>query len=111
MPNLSGTQATQELRKRGFSGKIISMTGDPSGCLDREEFEKAGLDLCVNKDSRGVQLIVCELQQIRASDDTGVSLRRRVANGVGFMLPHSHSDCSGSSSLPRLPGTAGQELL
>jgi hypothetical protein len=30
------------------------MTGDPSGCPEREEFEASGLNECVDKDSQGI---------------------------------------------------------
>jgi CheY-like chemotaxis protein len=64
MPNLTGTEATKRIREHGYAGKIVGMTGDPIGCLERAEFESAGLDVCVNKDSQGVQLIVRELKAL-----------------------------------------------
>jgi len=54
MPNMSGTEATRALRAHGYSGVVVGMTGDPTGCPERCEFEAAGLNSCVDKDSKGV---------------------------------------------------------
>lgn len=31
------------------------MTGDPSGCAERLEFEGSGLDACLDKDAAGME--------------------------------------------------------
>jgi hypothetical protein len=56
---MCGTETVRKLREGRFDGLIIGMTGDPSGCPDRLEFESAGLDLCVDKDTPGL-LAICE---------------------------------------------------
>jgi len=57
MPTMSGAVATRMLRSQGFEGRIIGMTGDPPGSTDREEFENAGLDECVDKTPEGLELV------------------------------------------------------
>ncbi|KAJ1631172.1 hypothetical protein T492DRAFT_839432 [Pavlovales sp. CCMP2436] len=57
MPVLTGEKATRALRAGGFKGIIVGMTGDPKGCSERDEFEAAGLSLCVEKDTPGIQRI------------------------------------------------------
>ncbi|KAJ1631153.1 hypothetical protein T492DRAFT_1144142 [Pavlovales sp. CCMP2436] len=58
MPVLTGEIATRTLRAGGFEGVIVGMTGDPHGCFERDEFEAAGLNLCVDKDSPGVHKFI-----------------------------------------------------
>mmetsp|Transcript_21133 Transcript_21133/g.54492 ORF Transcript_21133/g.54492 Transcript_21133/m.54492 type:complete len:160 (-) Transcript_21133:92-571(-) len=55
MPKLTGEKATRKLRKAGYKGVIIGMTGDPIGSPDRDDFEAAGLSLCLDKDPAGMQ--------------------------------------------------------
>ncbi|KAJ1619133.1 histidine kinase-like ATPase [Pavlovales sp. CCMP2436] len=57
MPILTGEKATRALRAGGFEGFILGMTGDPKGCSDRDEFEAAGLSLCVDKDTPGIHRV------------------------------------------------------
>jgi hypothetical protein len=88
MPNLCGAETAQQLRKHGYTGIIMGMTGDPVGCFDREAFEASGLDMCVNKDSQGVQRIVRELNQLldRVVDQS--TRRRQAARGpAATVLP------------------------
>ncbi|KAJ1638424.1 hypothetical protein T492DRAFT_833704 [Pavlovales sp. CCMP2436] len=54
MPVLTGEMATRQLRASGYTGTIIGMTGDPSGCHERSAFEVSGLNICVDKDTHGV---------------------------------------------------------
>lgn len=54
-PNMTGAAAAAELRARGFKGKLIGMTADNKGSRDRDRFEASGIDLCVDKDSKGVR--------------------------------------------------------
>jgi len=49
MPVLTGEKVTRALRAGGFKGMIVGMTGDPSGCTERDDFEASGLNLCVDK--------------------------------------------------------------
>lgn len=58
MPSMSGAAATRVLREKGFHGIIIGMTGDLVGCEERNEFESAGLDLCVGKDPEGISELI-----------------------------------------------------
>ncbi|KAJ1635973.1 hypothetical protein T492DRAFT_862424 [Pavlovales sp. CCMP2436] len=44
MPFVTGEKATRQLRAHGFEGMIFGMTGDPSGSLERENFQAAGLN-------------------------------------------------------------------
>lgn len=55
MPEIGGTEASARLRRAGYSGYIIGMTGDPAGCEDRQRFEASGVDLVVDKDTAGVE--------------------------------------------------------
>jgi len=56
MPNMSGSTAMRKLRTElGYSHLAIGITGDPSGSTDRDDFESAGLDLCVDKTSEGMR--------------------------------------------------------
>ncbi|KAG8461662.1 hypothetical protein KFE25_001280 [Diacronema lutheri] len=66
MPTMGGTAATRELRRRGFDGLIIGLTGDMVGCDDRTQFEAAGLDMCLDKHSEGTQLLTKLLAEHRA---------------------------------------------
>jgi CheY-like chemotaxis protein len=70
MPVLCGAQATRELRARGFAGLIVGMTGDPVGSEDRADFESSGLDLCVDKDVHGSNLVRDVIHKAR---DQGVA--------------------------------------
>ena len=54
MPLMSGAEATRALRAAGYRGRIVGLTGDPKGCADRMRFEAAGLDVCMDKTSRGL---------------------------------------------------------
>eukprot|EP00306_Pavlova_sp_CCMP459_P007363 CAMPEP_0185166790 /NCGR_PEP_ID=MMETSP1139-20130426/13196_1 /TAXON_ID=298111 /ORGANISM="Pavlova sp., Strain CCMP459" /LENGTH=812 /DNA_ID=CAMNT_0027732251 /DNA_START=1 /DNA_END=2436 /DNA_ORIENTATION=+ len=78
MPEMSGTQATREMRRLGYTGLIIGLTGDPLGSPDRSSFEASGLDVCTDKTSDGMAQIEELLQGIisrkeqqrqRGSDD------------------------------------------
>ncbi|KAJ1637323.1 hypothetical protein T492DRAFT_860181 [Pavlovales sp. CCMP2436] len=57
MPIMCGADATHALRKLGFAGRIVGMTGDPGSSPDRIEFEDAGLDDCVDKTGEGMAAI------------------------------------------------------
>ncbi|KAJ1615613.1 hypothetical protein T492DRAFT_1112578, partial [Pavlovales sp. CCMP2436] len=61
MPILTGEKATRALRAGGFEGLIVGMTGDPKGCSERDDFEAAGLNFCVDKDLPGIQRVTREL--------------------------------------------------
>lgn len=63
MPGLSGAETARELRRRGFIGPIIGITGDVAGCSERKNFEASGLTRCLDKDSAGL----IELHAIVAS--------------------------------------------
>lgn len=58
MPRMNGMRCTQELRARGYAGKIIGLTGEPAGSPERAEFEAAGLNMCTDKDTGGMQVIM-----------------------------------------------------
>jgi hypothetical protein len=57
MPVMNGAEATVKLREGGYSGLVVGMTGDPSGCEDRDSFEASGLDLCVDKTREGMGML------------------------------------------------------
>jgi CheY-like chemotaxis protein len=63
MPELGGAATARALRARGFDGLIIGATGDPVGCDDRDDFEASGVDVCLDKDSAGLEQLV---ERIRA---------------------------------------------
>jgi CheY-like chemotaxis protein/anti-sigma regulatory factor (Ser/Thr protein kinase) len=66
MPRMNGTTATRKLRELGYAGIIIGMTGDPSGCSEREEFEESGLTACVDKDTAGVERVMEMVARLKA---------------------------------------------
>jgi CheY-like chemotaxis protein len=98
MPNMNGTDATLELRRMGYAGTIVGMTGDPSGCAERERFERSGLDLCVNKDSVGVAEIVTLLQHLLSERD------RHVDTGSAAPAPAANDDVDSGAVSAAQPG-------
>jgi hypothetical protein len=64
MPVMNGTKATRTLRGHGFESLIVGMTGDPSGCTERDDFEAAGLNACVDKSRQGVEFLVTLLEEL-----------------------------------------------
>ena len=46
MPRMNGTTATQEMRRRGFTGVIIGITGDSDNAA-LQEFIAAGANACL----------------------------------------------------------------
>lgn len=81
MPILNGTAATRLLRAGGFRGKVVGMTGDPAGCAERDEFEAAGLNACVDKTTAGIEYIANLLSEIKADYEQG---------GAGHTEDHAH---------------------
>mmetsp|Transcript_19765 Transcript_19765/g.51064 ORF Transcript_19765/g.51064 Transcript_19765/m.51064 type:complete len:80 (+) Transcript_19765:50-289(+) len=73
MPKMTGTAATRALRRSGYTGIILGMTGDPVGSPDRDEFEAAGLDACLDKDSSGIVHVLDVLRSFADGDDTAGS--------------------------------------
>jgi len=71
MPVLTGEKATRALRASGFEGIIVGMTGDPHGCSERDEFEAAGLSLCVDKDTPGIHRVVQVLGSFALEEEPG----------------------------------------
>mmetsp|Transcript_14012 Transcript_14012/g.35706 ORF Transcript_14012/g.35706 Transcript_14012/m.35706 type:complete len:225 (+) Transcript_14012:1056-1730(+) len=63
MPFMMGELATRALRAGNFEGMIVGMTGDPLGCVERDEFEASGLDKGVTKDTPGI----CRITQLIGS--------------------------------------------
>jgi len=58
MPVLTGTEAGALMRKKGYKGLIIGVTGDPEGSLERENFlESGGLDECVDKSLMAMHIL------------------------------------------------------
>ncbi|KAJ1618420.1 hypothetical protein T492DRAFT_456729 [Pavlovales sp. CCMP2436] len=57
MPFMTGELATRALRAGNFEGMIVGMTGDPLGCVERDDFEASGLNECVTKDTPGISRI------------------------------------------------------
>mmetsp|Transcript_21147 Transcript_21147/g.54544 ORF Transcript_21147/g.54544 Transcript_21147/m.54544 type:complete len:114 (-) Transcript_21147:417-758(-) len=55
MPRLTGEQATRALRAAGYQGVIVGMTGDPRGSPERTEFDSAGLNEVLDKDTLGIE--------------------------------------------------------
>lgn len=68
MPRMNGTETARRLREAGYSGTIIGMTGDPSGCHERTAFEGSGIDVCVNKDSAGMSFVVETLRSMTSAE-------------------------------------------
>jgi len=67
MPVVSGTEAVARLRADGFTGLIIGMTGEAPGSLERNAFEAAGLDACVEKDGTGLEELTEILRVYKAA--------------------------------------------
>jgi CheY-like chemotaxis protein len=67
MPVMNGTEAARKLREAGYAGVIIGMTGDPRGCDDRDRFEDAGLDMCVDKTVQGMALLASTVKELARS--------------------------------------------
>jgi len=57
MPELSGSATTRRLRELGCKSYILGMTGDPTGCPEREEFEASGTNTVVDKCSGGMAFL------------------------------------------------------
>ncbi|KAJ1631215.1 hypothetical protein T492DRAFT_996954 [Pavlovales sp. CCMP2436] len=83
MPVLTGEKATRALRAGGFKGIIVGMTGDPKGCSERDEFEAAGLNLCVEKDTPGIQRIA----QVLGSFALNEELKEEPGAGSSIIPP------------------------
>lgn len=58
MPILNGTATVRALRELGCTALIIGVTGDPPGCHERNCFQAAGLDMCLDKDTDGLHQLV-----------------------------------------------------
>jgi CheY-like chemotaxis protein len=93
MPNMSGTICVRALRASGYTGKIVGLTGDPRGCVEREEFEAAGLDRALDKDARSVanvlQLIVEASVAARAGGEREPGGSGRAGGGESVPAPLS----------------------
>jgi len=74
----------------GYAGKIIGMTGDPQGCSERDDFEAAGLNACVDKDSAGVGYIIAMLSEMKADWEEG---------GRGHVEDHAHGNLAAPHEL------------
>lgn len=72
---MSGAAATRKLRSNGYSGMIIGVTGDPSGCDDRREFEAAGLNACVDKNMDGMAELaeLIRARMVECSEDSAAA--------------------------------------
>ena len=62
MPVMGGAATASALRAGGYRGLIVGVTGDPSGCADRDSFETSGLDRCLSKDTEGMEQLVNALR-------------------------------------------------
>ena len=58
MPRMNGTTATQEMRRRGYAGVIIGITGDDDE-LTKQEFLTAGANGCLVKPISHDGLVAC----------------------------------------------------
>jgi signal transduction histidine kinase/DNA-binding response OmpR family regulator len=64
MPVMGGTQAARALRAAGFKGVIVGLTGDPHGCVERDEFDASGVDLTLDKGSSAIALLLAMLRDL-----------------------------------------------
>mmetsp|Transcript_22270 Transcript_22270/g.57204 ORF Transcript_22270/g.57204 Transcript_22270/m.57204 type:complete len:195 (-) Transcript_22270:69-653(-) len=110
MPLMTGTAATRELRRMGFMGTIIGMTGDPPGAAEFREFEAAGLNLCTGKDTPGVWALtekLCTIISEPKGDAVSLSLSsegdavRAVEANLGVSTPAAAPRAALSSPLGR----------
>jgi len=62
MPVMGGAATARELRRMGDTSLMIGMTGDPSGCADRNDFEASGIDLCLDKAQSGLEQLLRALE-------------------------------------------------
>jgi CheY-like chemotaxis protein len=100
MPNMSGTLAARALRAYGYSGKIVGLTGDPRGCPERDEFDAAGLNASLDKDSEAVAYVLEMLRAIAADYSAG---------GVGCAPDHTAHRAETERRPLRLPPTAAEQ--
>lgn len=57
MPRMSGAQCSRSLRKAGYAGKVIGLSGDPEGSPERRDFEAAGCNAVMRKDAKGLEAV------------------------------------------------------
>lgn len=64
MPRMNGTTATQEMRRRGYAGVIIGITGDDDD-VTKQEFMTAGANGCLVKPISHDALVKCLLAHVK----------------------------------------------
>jgi len=101
MPVMGGTATTLELRRLGYSGVIIGMTGDPAGCDERREFEAAGLTACLDKDSAGLEEVVRLLRDHARKLQRGLPRRTHLHEEERSASETSGADSGNMSVLAR----------
>eukprot|EP00306_Pavlova_sp_CCMP459_P021881 CAMPEP_0185547360 /NCGR_PEP_ID=MMETSP1381-20130426/6070_1 /TAXON_ID=298111 /ORGANISM="Pavlova sp., Strain CCMP459" /LENGTH=183 /DNA_ID=CAMNT_0028159901 /DNA_START=6 /DNA_END=557 /DNA_ORIENTATION=- len=97
MPNMTGTEATRELRAAGYIWPIIGMTGDPHGSEDRNLFEDSGVDECVDKSTEGVTRVQGRLHELLADVEDWHSPGHQASSG-GISAPARQSLSTGNDS-------------
>lgn len=97
MPGVNGTAATRELRRSGYRGLIIGLTGDPPGAPEVREFEAAGLNMCLGKDSQGTLEIIEQIKTLQ----TGLALKAQAASG--HTLPPAVAAAAAQAASARHP--------
>lgn len=103
MPRMTGTVAAREMRNGGYSGVILGLTGDPVGSPERDEFEAAGLNACVDKDTKGVEQILKLLR--------GFALPAEPSAAVPAELAGARAGFPAAASEDARTGGAGSQAL
>lgn len=67
MPEMTGTAAVRELRRTGYTGLVVGLTGDPPGAPEVAAFLEAGLDECLGKDSTGIAALGAHVRAVQAA--------------------------------------------
>jgi len=86
----------------GYTGLLLGMTGDPSGCDERYDFEASGLDACLDKSSAGMAECV-KLMKLHAARLLVDAERTITASWTSDAKPRA----SGSSTCRRSPASSG----
>ena len=63
MPRMNGTAATEEMRRHGYTGVVIGITGDDDD-VTRQEFLTAGANACLVKPISHDALVTCLAQHV-----------------------------------------------
>ena len=78
MPRMNGTAATEEMRRRGYAGVVIGITGDDDD-VTRQEFLAAGANACLVKPISRDRLLACLAQHLDGGTAQGMAASGEVS--------------------------------